>query len=256
MNSTFFIEALHQYGYAALWLIVFVAAAGVPVSGSIALFAAGAFASFGDFNIFILFPVALTAAVLGDNLGYLIGWRVGVPILAWLVEKRRFRFFTPENLERARAYFRKRTGWAVFITRFLIVVLGGPINFLAGVEQYSYPRFLFWDVSGQMLSVLLSLGLGYAFAASWEEAESIFGAFSLLFLILFAAIILFVFLMRRIRQDRHASQAHAEIRATDEENGTDGTNEAVEANDGSELPQLQPLNNSLKQNSGPLPIPD
>ena len=71
------IGALQQYGYPALWLIVFVAAVGVPVSGSLLLFAAGAFAALGDLNIFILFPVALSAAVMGDNLGYFIGRRVG-----------------------------------------------------------------------------------------------------------------------------------------------------------------------------------
>ncbi len=56
MNSSFFIDTLQQYGYLALWLIVFVASAGAPVSGSLALFASGAFASLGDFNVFILFP--------------------------------------------------------------------------------------------------------------------------------------------------------------------------------------------------------
>ncbi len=71
MNA-FLISALQHYGYVALWLVVFVAAAGVPVSGSLLLFGAGAFATLGDLNIFILFPVALSAAVMGDNLTTLL----------------------------------------------------------------------------------------------------------------------------------------------------------------------------------------
>lgn len=42
---------------------------------------------------------------------------------------------------------------SAFITRFLIVVLGGPVNWLAGIEHYDYQSFLFWDVAGQSLCV-------------------------------------------------------------------------------------------------------
>lgn len=203
MNA-FFLSELHQYGYPVLWLIVFVAAVGVPISGSLLLFAAGAFAALGDFNIFILFPVALSAAVLGDNLGYYLGRRVGVALLNWLERQKRFRFFSHEQLERGRVYFRDKAGWAVFITRFLIVVLGGPINILAGIELYSYWNFLFWDVSGQALCALITLGLGYIFAASWEEVATLFGAFSSLLLALIVAAALIVVIMRRLRQRRHA----------------------------------------------------
>ena len=156
MNA-FFISAVQQYGYLALWLIVFVAAAGAPISGSLLLFAAGAFAAFGDFNIIILFPVALSAAVMGDNLTYFIGRRVGIPLLAWFERQKRFRWISPQALERARIYFRRRTSLAIFLTRFLIVALGGPINLLAGLEQYPYPNFLFWDVSGQIVAHFMDM---------------------------------------------------------------------------------------------------
>lgn len=200
----FFINALQLYGYPALWFVVFIAAAGVPVSGSLLLFAAGAFAALGDLNIFILFPVALSAAVLGDNLGYFIGLRVGVSLLTWLEQQKRIRWITPEALAQGREYFRRRAGWAVFLTRFLIVALGGPINLLAGLEQYAYQKFLFWDITGQIISVLMSLGFGYAFAASWEEVASLFGAFSSFVLVFLVACILFMLLLRRLRRRKQA----------------------------------------------------
>jgi membrane-associated protein len=207
--NAFFISALQQYGYTALWLVVFVAAVGVPVSGSLLLFAAGAFASLGDFNIVILFPVALSAAVLGDNLGYYLGRRVGSSLVTWLERQKRLRFITPQSMERGRAYFVRRAAWTVFITRFLIVALGGPINLLAGLEKYSYRSFLFWDVLGQALCALISLGLGYIFAASWEEVAGIFGAFSSLVLALIVALVIGVVLARKLRQRRQAEAAEA-----------------------------------------------
>lgn len=205
--SAFFVDALQQYGYPVLWLVVFAAAAGAPISGSLLLFAAGAFATLGDFNLFILFPVALSAAVLGDNLGYFIGRRVGLALIGWLERRKRFRFITPEAMERGREYFRRRAGWTIFITRFLIVVLGGPVNIVAGLELYPYPNFLFWDISGQILSVMMSLGLGFVFARSWEEVAAIFGSLSSLVLAALIALFLFSMLMRRLRQRRLARSA-------------------------------------------------
>ena len=230
--NPFLIGALQHYGYPALWLIVFVAAVGAPISGSLLLFAAGAFAALGDLNIVILFPVALSAAVMGDNLGYFIGRRIGTPLLVWLERQKRFRFISPRTIARGRAYFVRRTAWAIFITRFLIVALGGPINLLAGMEHYPYRDFLFWDVCGQILGAIISLGLGYVFAASWEEVAGLFGALSGLVLALLVAGALCVLLVRKIRQRRRASVADAEA------------NEP--------LPLLE---SKARQDTGPLPIP-
>jgi len=231
--NAFYINALQQYGYPALWLIVFVAAAGAPISGSLLLFAAGALSAFGDLNIFVLFPIALSAAVMGDNLGYFIGRRLGTPLLTWLERQKRFRWISPEALERSRVYFRYRAGWAIFITRFLIVVLGGPINLLAGLEQYPYRNFLFWDVSGQVLGAIIPLGLGYIFAASWEEVAGLFGAFSGLSLAFLLANVFSFLLVRKLHQRSRARAARAA------------------AND-----SLLLLETKAGRDSGPLPIPD
>ncbi len=235
--SAFFIDALQQYGYPVLWLVVFAAAAGAPISGSLLLFAAGAFVTLDDFNLFILFPVAMSAAVLGDNLGYFIGRRVGVALIDWLARRKRFRFITPEAVERGRAYFRRRAGWTIFITRFLIVVLGGPVNIVAGLELYPYPNFLFWDISGQILSVAMSLGLGFMFAKSWEEVAAIFGSLSSLVLAALVALFLFSVLMRRLRQRRLARRA------------------SVVQSEKIEIEVSLPQTAKAKQDSGPIVIP-
>lgn len=232
MNA-YFISALQQYGYAALWLIVFIAAVGAPISGNLLLYAAGAFVASGDFNILILFPVALSAAVLGDNLGYFIGRWVGVPFLSWLERQRRFQFISPSTLARGREYFRRRTAWAIFISRFLIVALGGPINLLAGVEQYPFRNFLFWDVCGQILGAAIPLSLGYIFAESWEEVAGILGAFAGLFLACLTAFVLSVLLVRKIHQRRVSIAAKA-----------------------MEYDTLQSLMSNVGHDTGPLPISD
>ncbi len=211
MNS-FFIIALHQYGYPALWAIVFVAAIGAPISGNLLLYAAGAFAAFGDFNFFVLFVVAVSAAVAGDGVGYFIGWKLGNPLFVWLEKKKRWRFVSVDALARGRTYFRQRAAWAVFMSRFLIVVFGGPINWLAGAERYPYRRFFLWDISGQILGALIPLGIGYIFAASWNEAESIFGAVSSVMLAFLASLLVIVALVRKVRARKQAASLPQGVR--------------------------------------------
>jgi membrane-associated protein len=200
------LDTFHIYGYSALWFIIFIAAVGAPISGNMLLYAAGAFAAFGQFNIFVLFLVAVSAAVLGDNLGYFIGWKMGAPLLIWLETQKRFHFITPKAIENSRAYFRKRAGMAIFLTRFLILVLGGPLNWLAGVERYSYRRFLFWDISGQVLGAIIPLSIGYIFATSWGKVERALGAFSSIILAALACIFVAVLVIRKIRSHKQAQK--------------------------------------------------
>ncbi|HEY3993882.1 MAG TPA: VTT domain-containing protein, partial [Ktedonobacteraceae bacterium] len=209
MNS-FFITALHQYGYPALWAIIFLAAIGAPISGNLLLYAAGAFAAFDDFNLFVLFIVAVSAAVMGDCVGYFIGWKLGNPLLVWLEKKKRWRFVSLNALARGRTYFRQRAAWAVFISRFFLVVLGGPINWFAGAERYPFRRFLVWDVSGQILGAIIPLSIGYVFAESWGEAEGILGAFSSVVLALLATLWVSMALVRKIRARKRVSASEQE----------------------------------------------
>jgi membrane-associated protein len=202
--SAFFLDILQQYGYPALWLIVAVAAVGAPIPVSLLLFASGAFAALGDFNIFILFAVVVSASVSGDNLGYLLGRRLGAVLLAWLERQKRLRWFTL-SLARSQTYFKKGGGWAIFMTRVLISALGGTINLVAGVEQYPYHSFLLWDTIGEATGAVIPLSLGYAFAATWEATASLFGALSTLLLVLLAAIVFSILLVRKIYQHKHNS---------------------------------------------------
>jgi len=212
--NAFFLNALQQYGSPALWLIIFVAAAGAPIPVSPLLFAAGAFSALGDFNILILLPVVVSASVMGDNLGYLIGRRVGKVLVAWLERQTRFQWIMLPTLAQSRAYFKRRGGWAIFMTRFLFSALGGSTNLLAGLEEYPYPSFLFWDISGEILGAIIPLGLGYVFAETWEEVAGLFGAFSGLLLALLAATVFSTLLVQKIRQRRLASVVKDKVNDT------------------------------------------
>lgn len=196
------INELLLYGYPVLWISIFVASVGVPLPISLVLLAAGAFAALGDFNVILLAVISISASVCGDNAGYFIGRRWGWRVLIWLEQPRWHRFVSPRSIEHSRMYFKRRGGWAIFLSRFLFSALGGIINLLSGTNLYPYRRFLLYDVAGEIVNALLPLSLGYIFGASWEAIGDIFGAVSGLALALLAVIFLVSRLIRMIQRGR------------------------------------------------------
>ena len=74
-------SVLDHYGYLALVGVVAVEGIGIPAPGQIILIAAGVYAASGHLNLFAVLILALLAAVIGDNLGYAIGYYGGRPLV-------------------------------------------------------------------------------------------------------------------------------------------------------------------------------
>lgn len=204
---------LHVYGYPMLWLIVFVAAVGVPLPTSLVLLAAGAFAGRDDFNIVLLMGITITASSCGDNVGYFIGRRWGSGTLQWLGKPRRLHLIPFHTITRSRLYFKRKGGWAIFFSRFLFSTLGGVMNLLAGADHYPYRRFLLYDVTGETLGAVIPLSLGYTFGACWEAGDNLLGAFSGFALVLFVVILLARRLVRTLLHSRETLAAEPAMSA-------------------------------------------
>ena len=126
----YLLTLLQEYGYPILWLSIFIGAVGIPLPNTLVLLALGAFAALGNFQFILLFVVALSAFVAGDNVSYWLGRRWGSRVLRWMEG----RLIRAQTLERSRVYFDRLGGWAIFSSRFLVSALGGAINLLAGAQ--------------------------------------------------------------------------------------------------------------------------
>jgi membrane-associated protein len=204
---------LLAYGYPVMWLTIYVASAGFPIPSALVLLAAGAFAQAGDFNIFLLAVLAITASVSGDSTGYYIGRRWGTRVIGWLETSRWNRFISARRIERGRLRFKRQAGWAVFLTRFLFPALGGVVNLLAGADPYPYRYFIACDISGEILSAVIPLSLGFAFGASWEAVGNVLGSFSVFALAMLVAVVVAVYLVKTMRRPKMAEEKAATMRA-------------------------------------------
>jgi membrane-associated protein len=152
-----------QLSYGILFLIIFVETGLVIMPflpGDSLLFAAGALiASTQTLNIFILIPLLVLAAVLGDNTNYFIGKYLGDKVLEvnWISK-----IVKPEYIARTEKYFENYGPRTVVIARFIPIVRT-VTPFVAGVGEMKYMTFLFYSVGGAILWVTSLTSLGYFF---------------------------------------------------------------------------------------------
>ena len=158
---------LHQfvaeYGYFAIFVLVALESAGVPMPGETALVSGAVFAGRGDFHIGLVIACAAAAAILGDNAGYWVGREFGVPLV---YRHGKSIGFDEGRLKVAQYLFQRHGGKIVFFGRF-IAVLRAFAAFLAGVNHLPWPRFLLFNALGGVVwATLFGLGgyfLGWAF---------------------------------------------------------------------------------------------
>ena len=148
---------LDRYGYLAIAGIVGVESFGVPAPGQTILVTAAVYAGAGRLNIAAVAAVGFLAAVIGDNLGYLIGRAGGRRLV---LRFGRYIRLTPARLDRIERFF-TRYGPEIVIAARFIEGLRQFNGLIAGVTAMSWRRFLTYNATGAALWVALWTTLGY-----------------------------------------------------------------------------------------------
>ena len=156
------------------YLIIFGAAmlecaafAGLLVPGESLVLASGFFAHQGILELDAVIAAVALGAVAGDNIGYLLGARLGRD---WLLKKGSRFGLRKKRLAQVDAFFQRQGPRAVFIGRF-IGFARALVPFVAGASRMSYRRFVVADALGAGLWTVAFVALGYVLGASWQMAE-------------------------------------------------------------------------------------
>lgn len=156
-----FIRDYGAWTYGILFLIIF-AETGLVFApflpGDSLLFAVGALAARGSFDVWLVSGVLFVAAILGDAVNYHIGKFLG-PRMA---RGQKLRLINPKHLERTHEFFEKYGGKTIILARFVpIVRTFAP--FVAGMGAMSYGKFLLYNIVGAAAWVVVCVGAGYFF---------------------------------------------------------------------------------------------
>lgn len=142
-------QVVRLVGYPGLFAAVF-AETGLFfmffLPGSSMLFTAGLLASHGLFNVWLLLPLITLAAILGDNVGYWFGTKIGPA----LFKREDSRFFRKSHVEKTRLFYERHGVLAIVLARFVpIVRTFAPI--LGGIAGMRYRVFLAYNIIGGVL---------------------------------------------------------------------------------------------------------
>jgi membrane protein DedA with SNARE-associated domain len=156
------------------YLIIFAAAAlecaafaGLLVPGESLVLASGFFAHQGILELVPVMVATGVGAIAGDNIGYLLGSRLG---REWLLRKGSRFGLRRRGLARVEGFFQRQGPKAVFFGRF-VGFARALVPFVAGASDMPYRKFVVYDALGAVLWTIGFVTLGYLLGASWRVAE-------------------------------------------------------------------------------------
>jgi membrane-associated protein len=163
-NPEAFKDALNQPGvfpaaFAAVTMIVFTETGlfvGFLLPGDSLLVTVGLIARSGDWPIFMMMPVLILAAVIGDSVGYSIGKKFGPKLFtkddSWIFKKK--------YLIMARDFYNRHGGKTIIIAKFVpIIRTFAPV--VAGIARMPFRRYVTFSLIGATLWVPSMILLGY-----------------------------------------------------------------------------------------------
>ncbi len=172
--SDFLLEQVVHYGTLVLFLATYLSCLALPVPASLLMLAGGAFVASGDLAATETALACLAGAVAGDLTGYGAARAFAPRFQGWLATRPR----RAALMARARAFFARWGGSAVYFSRWLLSPLGPYVNLAAGATGFSLRRFLIWEIPGEATWVALYLGLGFLFSEHLTAVADVLGNLS------------------------------------------------------------------------------
>ena len=160
METSPFVEGILSHGLLIGTVFVLVLCGmGLPVPEEIVFLTVGFVGAQQGLNIWLICAAGLVGILLGDSIPFFLGRRYGMGLLT-----RPFfaRLISPASIDRTRNFFQEHGSKTIFAARF-VAGLRMPAFFMAGAMGVVYPRFIFWDLLGAMISCPTSVWLAYTF---------------------------------------------------------------------------------------------
>jgi membrane protein DedA with SNARE-associated domain len=181
---------------------------GVPSPGETALVAAAVLASQGHLKIWLVIMIGAASAILGDNMGYLLGRRLGREVL---VSRGPFHDQRARVIRIGDRYFKRHGAKTVFIGRW-IAWIRFATAWLAGINHMPFRVFFPWNAFGGITWAVTYGLLGYYGGQAVVNVAERVGIVAAIVLALGA---LGAFVLVRLRDRRSRRRAESELPAQD-----------------------------------------
>lgn len=199
----FLVSTISKHGYLAIFLLMTLESACIPVPSEVVMLFGGALASgvvIAGVSLHLNVVAVAIAGALGNLLGSWIAYAVGRTGGRAIVERwGKYLLIRHHDLDKAEAFFAHRGQLAVLIGRVLPVVRTF-ISFPAGVAEMPIFKFSLLTLIGSLPWTFALAYAGKALAANWQSVSKAFTPISVIF-----ALIIIVFIVRWYLKRRSAA---------------------------------------------------
>ncbi len=200
-----FIPDIHHllitYGYLAVFIFVAIESTGIPFPGETMLLIAAIYAgTTHQLSLPLVIVTAALGAIVGDNLGFLVGRVWGYRLLS---RYGRFIRLDERKLKLGQYLFMKHGSKVVFFGRF-VAVLRAWAAFLAGANRMRWSRFLFFNVLGGIMWATLFGSGGYFLG---DNIHRVTGPVAIISVVLGVSVIITYLIFMHRNQNRFMEEA-------------------------------------------------
>ncbi|TXK76971.1 DedA family protein [Paenibacillus sp. N3.4] len=156
---------ISHYGYAAVFLLLFVGIVGLPIPVEILLLGAGSIALKTNLHMGGLISFAWLGACLGMTLNYMLGKSIGLKRISRLTKW----IHIPESkLEKWADQFRKY-GSLLLLVGFYVTGLRHASPFIAGAINMRFGKFMMVTCASALGWILILVMLGQQLGRAWHH---------------------------------------------------------------------------------------
>ncbi len=173
--NSFVTDEIARYGYLAIFVLMVLESACVPIPSEVTMLFGGALVSASflapeqQLEFWAVVAVGTLGNLVGSWIAYGVGYVGGRPFVdRW----GRFLLIRPHEVDRAHEWFDRHGELAVFGGRFVPVVRTF-ISLPAGVVRMGPVRFTVYTVAGCFPWCLALTWLGYLLGARWDRVERV-----------------------------------------------------------------------------------
>ncbi len=159
---------ISQYGYSALFVLLMLGIAGLPVPDETLLVFCGYLIWKGRLHPAATFLAGFAGSACGISLSYLLGRTYGHRVIHRVG---RYVGLTAERLHHVHHWFRRIGAWLLAVGYFI----PGVRHFtalVAGMDEMKWPKFALFAYCGAAIWVATFLSIGYAVGENWQQTST------------------------------------------------------------------------------------
>lgn len=142
MHYEVLLNLIQQYGYPALFFALWLGIVGMPVPDEVVVMTGGFVTGIGILAPIPAFILTYLGVVSGLSLGYILGHRLGAPVLERLVRKKKARKY----LGKAREMLNQFGHYALVLSYFFPVIRH-LVPYLVGIGKMPYRKYAAYSYS-------------------------------------------------------------------------------------------------------------